>query len=143
MNPLQKLQTLGQSPWQDNISRDQLVSGMLQDMVNDGDITGLTSNPTIFQQAISGSNDYDVTISKLSSMGFDAEDIFYALASDVSVASVFGNAYGVLTESAAAINIGGATINSFCGIGIPERKTDFRKMLNAKRREELKKINSD
>jgi len=41
----------------------------------------------------------------------------------------------------AAINIGGATINSFCGIGIPERKTDFRKMLNAKRREELKKIN--
>ena len=41
MNPLQKLQTLGQSPWQDNISRDQLVSGMLQDMVNDGDITGL------------------------------------------------------------------------------------------------------
>ena len=71
MNPLQKLQTLGQSPWQDNISRDQLVSGMLQDMVNDGDITGLTSNPTIFQQAISGSSDYDVTISKLSSMGFD------------------------------------------------------------------------
>ena len=95
MNPLQKLQTLGQSPWQDNISRDQLVSGMLQDMVNDGDITGLTSNPTIFQQAISGSNDYDVTISKLSSMGFDAEDIFYALASEdiMQAADIFKPVY--------------------------------------------------
>jgi transaldolase len=95
MNPLQKLQTLGQSPWQDNISRDQLVSGMLQDMVNDGDITGLTSNPTIFQQAISGSNDYDVTISKLSSMGFDAEDIFYALASEDirQAADIFKSVY--------------------------------------------------
>ena len=95
MNPLQKLQTLGQSPWQDNISRDQLVSGMLQDMVNDGDITGLTSNPTIFQQAISGSNDYDVTISKLSSMGFDAEDIFYAIASEDirQAADIFKSVY--------------------------------------------------
>ncbi|HJO90633.1 MAG TPA: transaldolase, partial [Anaerolineales bacterium] len=95
MNPLQKLQALGQSPWQDNISRDQLVSGMLQDMVNDGDITGLTSNPTIFQQAISGSNDYDVTISKLSSMGFDAEDIFYALASEDirQAADIFKSVY--------------------------------------------------
>ncbi len=95
MNPLQTLQTLGQSPWLDNISRDQLVSGMLQDMVNDGDITGLTSNPTIFQQAISGSNDYDVTISKLSSMGFDAEDIFYALASEdiMQAADIFKPVY--------------------------------------------------
>ena len=95
MNSLQKLQTLGQSPWQDNISRDQLVSGMLQDMVNDGEITGLTSNPTIFQQAISGSNDYDVTIGKLSSEGYDTEDIFYALASEdiIQAADIFRPVY--------------------------------------------------
>ena len=95
MNSLQKLQTLGQSPWQDNISRDQLVSGMLQDMVNDGEITGLTSNPTIFQQAISGSNDYDVTIGQLSSEGYDTEDIFYALASEdiIQAADIFRPVY--------------------------------------------------
>ena len=95
MNSLQKLQLLGQSPWQDNISRDQLVSGTLQDMVNDGDITGLTSNPTIFQQAISGSNDYDVTISNLSSQGLDTEAIFYALASEdiMQAADIFGSVY--------------------------------------------------
>jgi transaldolase len=95
MNSLQKLQLLGQSPWQDNISRDQLVSGTLQDMVNDGEITGLTSNPTIFQQAISGSNDYDVTISNLSSQGLDTEAIFYALASEdiIQAADIFGSVY--------------------------------------------------
>ena len=95
MNSLEKLQLLGQSPWQDNISRDQLVSGVLQDVVNDGEITGLTSNPTIFQQAISGSNDYDVTISKLSSMGLDKEAIFYALASEdiIQAADIFGSVY--------------------------------------------------
>tara|TARA_B100001146_G_C16137713_1_gene415318 strand:+ start:13 stop:1149 length:1137 start_codon:yes stop_codon:yes gene_type:complete len=95
MNSLQKLQLLGQSPWQDNISRDQLVSGTLQDMVNDGEITGLTSNPTIFQQAISGSNDYDVTISNLSSQGLDTEAIFYALASEdiMQAADIFGSVY--------------------------------------------------
>mgnify|MGYP001381729624 FL=1 len=89
------MQTLGQSPWQDNISRDQLVSGTLQDMVNDGEITGLTSNPTIFQQAISGSNDYDVTISNLSSQGLDTEAIFYALASEdiMQAADIFGSVY--------------------------------------------------
>jgi transaldolase len=95
MNSLQKLQLLGQSPWQDNISRDQLVSGTLQDMVNYGEITGLTSNPTIFQQAISGSNDYDVTISNLSSQGLDTEAIFYALASEdiMQAADIFGSVY--------------------------------------------------
>ena len=93
MNSLQKLQLLGQSPWQDNISRDQLVSGTLQDMVNDGEITGLTSNPTIFQQAISGSTDYDVTISNLSSQGLATEAIFYALASEdiIQAADIVGS----------------------------------------------------
>ena len=82
MNPLQQLQALGQSPWHDNISRDQLESGELARMVAAGDITGLTSNPTIFQQAISGSDDYDASIRAHAQRGVGAEEIFYALASE-------------------------------------------------------------
>lgn len=82
MNPLQQLQALGQSPWQDNISRDQLKSGDLARMVAAGDITGLTSNPTIFQQAISGTDDYDSSIHEHAQQGTSPEEIFYALATD-------------------------------------------------------------
>ena len=80
MNPLKRMQALGQSPWHDNISRDQLESGHLVRMVSDGDITGLTSNPTIFKQAISGSDDYDASIRVHAQRGATAEEIFYALA---------------------------------------------------------------
>ena len=64
-NPLIEMQRLGQSPWHDNIRRQLLTSGKLKKMVKDGDITGLTSNPTIFEQAIAGSTDYDETIEAL------------------------------------------------------------------------------
>ena len=76
------MQALGQSPWQDNISREQLKSGELALMVSAGDITGLTSNPTIFQQAISGSHDYDGSIRAHSKYGSRVEEVFYALASE-------------------------------------------------------------
>ena len=88
MNPLQQMQALGQSPWQDNISREQLESGELALMVSDGDITGLTSNPTIFEQAISGSHDYDASIRAHSKYESKVEDVFYALAGeDIQVAA--------------------------------------------------------
>lgn len=58
MNPLQQLERLGQSVWYDNISRGILQSGELERMVRNG-ILGVTSNPTIFDKAISGSTDYD------------------------------------------------------------------------------------
>ena len=61
-NPLVELQRLGQSPWHDNISRGLLTSGKLKKMVAAGDITGLTSNPTIFEQAISQGDDYDAGV---------------------------------------------------------------------------------
>jgi transaldolase len=48
----------GQSPWLDNLKRGYLTSGQLADLVQRG-VRGLTSNPTIFQKAISGSSDYD------------------------------------------------------------------------------------
>ncbi|MBI2963323.1 MAG: transaldolase [Deltaproteobacteria bacterium] len=79
-NPLIRLQLLGQSPWHDNISRRLLTSGALKKMVADGDITGLTSNPTIFEQAIASSTDYDEDLERLAREGKSAEQIFDALA---------------------------------------------------------------
>ena len=75
-NPLVELQRLGQSPWHDNISRGLLTSGKLKRMVAAGDITGLTSNPTIFEQAISTGDDYDQGIRTLAHKGKSADEIF-------------------------------------------------------------------
>lgn len=79
-HPLIEMQKLGQSPWHDNIRRDLLTSGKLAKMVADRDITGLTSNPTIFEQAIGKSADYDAAIRKLAAEGKDPEAIFDTLA---------------------------------------------------------------
>ena len=81
-NPLIRLQQLGQSPWHDNIRRQLLTSGTLKKLVDDGDITGLTSNPTIFEQAIGQSTDYDEDLRRLAREGKSAEEIFDALAID-------------------------------------------------------------
>lgn len=78
-NPLRTLQKLGQSPWHDNIRRDLLTSGALKKMVKDGDITGLTSNPTIFEQAIGQTNIYDEALAALALKGLSAEAIFDVL----------------------------------------------------------------
>ena len=61
MNTIQQVQHLGQSIWYDNISRGLIESGGLQDLIDLG-VSGLTSNPTIFEKAISGSTDYDDAI---------------------------------------------------------------------------------
>jgi transaldolase len=82
MNPLLRLRELGQSPWHDNIQRSLLTGGQLRRMVEDGDITGLTSNPTIFEQAIGQSSDYDDDLRRFAAMGKSAEEIFDALAID-------------------------------------------------------------
>ncbi len=81
-NPLIRLQQLGQSPWHDNIRRQLLTSGALRRMVEEGDITGLTSNPTIFEQAIADSTDYDEDLHRLAREGKSAVEIFDALAID-------------------------------------------------------------
>lgn len=62
MNPLQKLATLGQSIWYDNIHRDMLKAGELARLVREDDLKGVTSNPTIFEKAITGSAAYDEAI---------------------------------------------------------------------------------
>ena len=81
-NPVQETQRLGQSIWYDNIRRGLIKSGELQRLIDMG-ITGLTSNPTIFERAIAGSTDYDVALLDLTQNGQNSKsagDIFEALA---------------------------------------------------------------
>jgi transaldolase len=74
-NPqLLKLHQLGQSIWYDNLSRDVLNSGELKSLIEAG-VRGLTSNPTIFKNAIADSNLYDAELSALAKQGLDSEEI--------------------------------------------------------------------
>ena len=79
-NPLARLAELGQSPWYDYITRDLLTSGELQRMIDAGELRGMTSNPTIFEKAVSGSDLYDDDIRRLSSQGKSPKEIFEAIA---------------------------------------------------------------
>ncbi len=77
---IKKLTALGQSLWYDNIQRALLESGELKAMIERGDIRGVTSNPTIFNNAIAKSTDYDSALLPLAWAGWDAEKIFWQLA---------------------------------------------------------------
>ncbi len=80
MNPIEKLTSLGQSLWMDNIQRNWLENGELKAMIARGDIRGMTSNPTIFNNAIAKTKDYDSALMPLAWAGWDAEKIFWQLA---------------------------------------------------------------
>lgn len=80
MNRIQKLTDLGQSVWYDNIQRRLLQNGELDDMIRRGEIRGVTSNPSIFHNAISKSSDYDSAIQPMTWAGWNAEQIFNQLA---------------------------------------------------------------
>ncbi len=64
MKSTQRLHDLGQSLWLDNITRDLLNSGTLQHYIDDLSVTGLTSNPTIFDHALNQGTAYDAAIAK-------------------------------------------------------------------------------
>jgi transaldolase len=76
----QQLNELGQSLWLDNITRDLLDSGTLKRYIDDLSVTGLTSNPTIFDHAIAHSTWYDAEIRQLIGRGLSGEDLFFELA---------------------------------------------------------------
>jgi transaldolase len=80
MKPTKTLQDLGQSLWLDNITRELLNSGTLQRYIDELAVTGLTSNPTIFDHAINNSTTYDADISRNASSTKSAEDLFFELA---------------------------------------------------------------
>src|SRR5512143_2914061 len=77
---ISKLTQLGQSLWYDNIQRQILENGEFKAMIERGDIRGMTSNPTIFNNAIGKTNDYDSALIPLAWAGWDAEKIFWQLA---------------------------------------------------------------
>ena len=80
MKATQLLHNLGQSLWLDNITRDLLESGALQRYVDELSVTGLTSNPTIFDHSIKNSSAYDKSIGDGSSKGKVGEELFFELA---------------------------------------------------------------
>ena len=82
MKPTQRLHDAGQSIWLDNITRALLTSGTLKRYVDEYSVTGLTSNPTIFDHAIGNSQDYDDAIRKGAGGGRSGEDLFFDLAID-------------------------------------------------------------
>jgi transaldolase len=80
MKATQKLHDLGQSLWLDNITRDLLTSGTLKRYIDELSVTGLTSNPTIFDHAIKNSTAYDAVIRKKLKDGKSGEKLFFELA---------------------------------------------------------------
>jgi transaldolase len=80
MKATQLLHDLGQSLWLDNITRELLDSGTLEKYITELSVTGLTSNPTIFDHAIKNSTSYDASISKKLSEGKSGENLFFELA---------------------------------------------------------------
>ena len=82
MKATQQLLNLGQSLWLDNITRELLSSGTLKRYVEEWSVTGLTSNPTIFDHAIKNSTSYDASIHDGMRRGRTAENVFFDLALD-------------------------------------------------------------
>ena len=82
MKPTQQLHDAGQSLWIDDITREMLDSGRLAKMIAELSVTGLTSNPTIFEKAVGKGSDYDEAIEKLLRKGLSDEALFFELALD-------------------------------------------------------------
>ena len=82
MQMTRQLHDLGQSLWLDNITRDLLTTGTLRRYIAEMSVTGLTSNPTIFDQAIKASTAYDASIRAKLAEGKSGEALFFALAQE-------------------------------------------------------------
>src|SRR5262249_36598148 len=80
MKATQQLHNLGQSIWLDNITRDLLTTGTLKRYIDELSVTGLTSNPTIFDHAIKNSTGYDAAIRNKLKEGKSGEKLFFELA---------------------------------------------------------------
>ncbi|MBK5243958.1 MAG: transaldolase [Eubacteriaceae bacterium] len=88
MNPLNKIRNHGQSIWLDLLDREIMETGKLKSLIDEDDLRGLTSNPSIFEKAITGSSDYDEDIAKLAEKTDDNAVIFFDMAiSDIQRAA--------------------------------------------------------
>ena len=75
-NPLVELEKTGQSVWYDQMERKLVTAGTLQRLIDEDDLRGLTSNPTIFEKAIAGSDDYDAQLRELASRNKSRDEIY-------------------------------------------------------------------
>ena len=80
VNPLKALLEFGQSPWMDYIRRDLLTSGTLKKMIQEDGLMGMTSNPTIFEKAITGSKDYSDILESPEAKKLDAKGVYEKIA---------------------------------------------------------------
>ncbi|MBZ4394131.1 MULTISPECIES: transaldolase [unclassified Myxococcus] len=80
MNPLRQLEEFGQAVWVDNLQRSYITQGTLQKLITEDGLKGLTSNPTIFQKAVSGSEDYEDLFQAARGQGRSAGDVYEQLA---------------------------------------------------------------
>jgi len=78
-NPLLELETLGQSIWVDFIRREMIASGELQQLIKEDGVSGVTSNPSIFEKAFTESHDYDEAIRALALKGMTSDEIYQSL----------------------------------------------------------------
>jgi transaldolase len=78
--PLQRLSALGQSVWLDFLSREAIRGGHLQELIDDYAVVGATSNPTIFQKAMTSGDAYDEQLHELAAQGSNVSETFWALA---------------------------------------------------------------
>ncbi len=87
-NPIVELEKLGQSIWYDNIRRMMLTTGDLKKRIDEDDLRGVTSNPAIFEKAISGSTDYKEALQELAAKGMSTNDIYEQMAvEDIQMAA--------------------------------------------------------
>src|SRR5437870_5649142 len=87
-NPLTELAKIGQSVWYDQMERRLITTGELKQMIDEDDLRGMTSNPTIFEKAIGGSEDYDAQLRQLASKNKTRDDIYDELViEDISKAA--------------------------------------------------------
>jgi len=78
--PLKRLSALGQSVWVDFLSRESIRGGHLQELIDDHDVVGATSNPTIFQKAMTSGDAYDEQLHELAAQGVSVPETFWTLA---------------------------------------------------------------
>src|ERR1700760_734569 len=80
MNKVKEIHSFGQSIWLDFIDRAIIASGKLKKLIDEEGIRGVTSNPAIFEKAITSSSDYDEQIASLADSGKTTEEIFFEIA---------------------------------------------------------------
>jgi transaldolase len=80
INRLAEVYALGQSPWCDNVARDQIQAGTFQRLIEQGAIVGVTSNPSLFQKAMTAGSAYDEQFRDLAAQGLDATSIYQLMA---------------------------------------------------------------